>query len=427
MKRNFPLVVIFLSISLHLISNKSLAQWYPFDKRNPTAPFLNSALIVSGSNIVTGNALTTGTSYSIYFTPDTSTVFTASSSNMGGGASNEIPLNIVMCQGSLFTMNQNAVYINHDGGETWGKTTLTDTSYISGKASYIWSDGTDLWAIAPPKVFKSSDAGANWTTFTFNKIDSKVSAFYNYKGVIYTGGKSGIIYSPDNGVTWDTAKTPSTLIGASTFGFALFHGNIYAATSNGIYMETDSGANWTQVFSKNTISITPVGSLLLAGTGSPYDGIYKCDSTGKSWTQINTGLDYSAGYPVLGTISTNGGFIVAGVTDSGSFTSTLSNTIYVSTLSALGIPAGVNTINKPAAEVLLYPNPTTNNATLFLNEVFGKEIKVTMCDMAGKTISTGNYHNTSIIKIDLSKVPAGVYSLHIGDGQNAVTKKLIVQ
>ena len=75
----------------------------------------------------------------------------------------------------------------------------------------------------------------------------------------------------------------------------------------------------------------------------------------------------------------------------------------------------------------VFPNPAENSATLELQGVEGKNIKIELYNLLGESIFTRNYKPTSnfdYYNIDLSSINNGIYNIVLKDGVSISTKKL---
>jgi len=160
-------------------------------------------------------------------------------------------------------------------------------------------------------VFKSTDAGATWSEANPGLSPSYVSALAidpNTPGTLYAGtrlcngytGCSGSVFkSTDAGANWSAANAglPKTahLSGISALALAIdpkTPRTLYVATDGfGVFKSTDAGATWGATgLSGNVLalaidSITP-GTLYAA----TYQGVYKSTDGASSWQAFNAGL-----------------------------------------------------------------------------------------------------------------------------------------
>lgn len=75
-------------------------------------------------------------------------------------------------------------------------------------------------------------------------------------------------------------------------------------------------------------------------------------------------------------------------------------------------------------DVLLYPNPTTNQIALNLGKTH-TSVKVSIFDIVGKQIHSQKYNNTNTISIDTNKYTKGLYLIKIVSENKQATLKFI--
>ena len=75
----------------------------------------------------------------------------------------------------------------------------------------------------------------------------------------------------------------------------------------------------------------------------------------------------------------------------------------------------------------VFPNPAENSATIELQGIEGKNIKIELYNLLGEIVFTKNYKPTSnfdYLNIDLSLINNGIYNLVLKDGESLSAKKL---
>lgn len=82
-----------------------------------------------------------------------------------------------------------------------------------------------------------------------------------------------------------------------------------------------------------------------------------------------------------------------------------------------------------SSQITLFPNPTQNNVTLLLdNEIVGK-VNVKCYNLIGALIMEESFekNSTRVNKtLDISTLPAGMYILHVSNGEAKAVKKLVI-
>ena len=86
---------------------------------------------------------------------------------------------------------------------------------------------------------------------------------------------------------------------------------------------------------------------------------------------------------------------------------------------------GVKELQLPAAEITVFPNPTTG----VLNFKYPMQDNVTtrLADMAGRTIDQQVLQNSSSAVFDVSKYTPGVYLYEVNAGGKRQTGKVIIE
>jgi PKD repeat protein len=110
-------------------------------------------------------------------------------------------------------------------------------------------------------------------------------------------------------------------------------------------------------------------------------------------------------------------------------TSSGGNNVYVDDIN-LGPTIGVDDLNYLNNNVMVYPNPATNNATLVMNLSEARNLTVNIIDLLGKTVFTlgeKNYvEGENKIHLDLSTFASGMYQVRVGDSKIKINKQLVI-
>lgn len=79
-------------------------------------------------------------------------------------------------------------------------------------------------------------------------------------------------------------------------------------------------------------------------------------------------------------------------------------------------------------QLSIYPNPNTGEFNIQFNPRSGEDVSVVVHDIRGRSIYSKNYNNISRFEetVQLNNAQSGVYLLTITDGEQKVTKKIIV-
>ncbi len=192
-----------------------------------------------------------------------------------------------------------------DGGSTWQTTGLSYTAGQKRLVNRLLLDPTNnntLYAATTDGLYKSTDAGVNWSFLTANVyIDMEFKP--GTSNIIYGSTKQGDIYkSTDSGATWTTSLNTSghrTEIAVSADDATVVYAVMAASNSGlyGVYKSTDSGSSFSLIYDSDNL------------LGWRCDGT---DSGGQGWYDLCIAADPNdAGTVFLGGVntwkSTNGG------------------------------------------------------------------------------------------------------------------------
>ena len=163
-------------------------------------------------------------------------------------------------------------------------------------------------------IWKSTDAGVNWTALTDTQVSLAMGALAidpNHHNVIYAGtGEAnnaidsyygaGILKSTNAGASWKNIPGPFTTPFAQHIGaLAVSPGSadtVIAASDGGIYLSIDAGETWKNVLSAATGSAVvfdpsnpstvyaALGDFCGASCGVMGNGVYKSTNGGATWT-----------------------------------------------------------------------------------------------------------------------------------------------
>ena len=131
-------------------------------------------------------------------------------------------------------------------------------------------------------ILKSTDAGATWTNIVgpFGRDYISVIAVHPKGQILLAAAQSGLYRSPDAGATWNSVQTG---VGISVFfdpsdsniAWASI-GNIFGSTRNGVFRSTDAGLTWRPMSGSGTLTLPSanVGRIELAMAPSDPSTLY---------------------------------------------------------------------------------------------------------------------------------------------------------
>lgn len=163
-----------------------------------------------------------------------------------------------------------------------GLPTFQSSPEMTSGGSYLFVDGK----------FRSSNNGESWEEYNYaiDQFNKPTTQFY-FDNKLFSGHNSSgdcILYSTDNGTTWQTPQgVPST---TSVYGFFEFIGTLFAYVPGTVYKSTDLGLNWAPKGSSMgvIVAMTSLGNDLFVTTTT--GGVFKSSDNGETWTQSNNGI-----------------------------------------------------------------------------------------------------------------------------------------
>jgi len=150
-------------------------------------------------------------------------------------------------------------------------------------------------------VFKSTNAGTNWTAVNSGLMGARVNALAidpSTTSTLYAGTIGGVFKSTNGGAGWTSVSSGLTGLSVNVYALAIdasTNATVYAGTLGGVFKSTNGGTSWSAVNSGITntsieaVAIDPsTASTLFVGTDG--GGVFKSTNGGASWTAINSGL-----------------------------------------------------------------------------------------------------------------------------------------
>ncbi|WP_298418426.1 hypothetical protein [uncultured Kordia sp.] len=171
-------------------------------------------------------------------------------------------------------------------------------------------NNASIWYVGAPNggLWKTLDAGANWTPMTDNLPRLGVSAIavdYNNSNIIYiaTGDDDadqtptfGVLKSLDGGITWNTTGLNVNTIGNMNRMTELFidpanSNTLIASSDDGVYTSSDAGVTWSQSLAGINIRdlrIKPGDASIIYCVSNT--AFYRSTDGGANFTQITNGV-----------------------------------------------------------------------------------------------------------------------------------------
>ena len=226
----------------------------------------------------------------------------------------------------------------------------------------------------------------------------------------------------------------SKLDSAGNYIWAKGMGGTGNEVGNSIALDAYGNCYTTGYFSGTADFDPGVGTSNLTSQGSANIFISKLNGAGNFvWAKAVGGTNNDYGLSIA--LDTAGKVYVAGSFNSDSVTfgsTTLTNDttnftsdIFIAKLDTVTIITGNNMIESFGHDILLYPNPATNNLTLSLGSN-NKNVEVTISDITGEIIYTTTATASQKIEVNTNIFAVGIYVVQIQTANFIETKKLII-
>lgn len=180
-----------------------------------------------------------------------------------------------------------------DGNREGQQTNVYSLSQCAAHPNIVYC-GTE-----PGEIYKSVDAGANWSLVTLNEpLGGGVTAICvspTDSNIVYAGSGDFIFQSLDGGVSWNVVLSMSGLSATEI----LVHPNdpqvVLVASYKGLHKSTDGGMSWTQVYTQSCwdIKLRPgTANVLYLLKNNPSQlrcEFFTSTDTGSTFTQQTSG------------------------------------------------------------------------------------------------------------------------------------------
>ncbi|MEI8280476.1 MAG: T9SS type A sorting domain-containing protein [Bacteroidota bacterium] len=397
---------------------------------------LGNGMVVSNVNNVAPAPYTLGTGNTIFYEMDTTSAFQPSTSSLTAGTVNEDVQAFAYSSAisTIFAATKGkGVFKSTDAGINWSPTGSGTGAFINVSVDNATGKLYAVQFTSPTSVTVSTNGGA---LFTADATLGSPNGIYFYGGYMYeympSGLISGIRVSSTASISFTTPTLPTGIDSAQFSGFTAFNGKVYGVGTRGVYATADNGATWTHVFSHNSSTcIMGTDSVLVVGTSD--SGVF-VSLNGTSFKQFSNGLHIGSGYSVTH-LDTNSQYIIATTINGAGSTLFADSAIYVmklrgTTTNSLygGVKTllGVQNVANNAPTISLFPNPATSRVAIEADGITSEHIIVTVCDMIGRTVMTHTFDNANNMQLDLSQISGGLYIVHVNDGTSIVSEKLVL-
>ena len=323
-----------------------------------------------------------------------------------------------------------SIYLTFDNGGSWSTidTVANNMGQVNAFVFRMDNNGTLYTAFrdfsANTGGFKySTDDGASWTliptflagpasyTDPFSALLTSVGDFF------ITTYNEGVFKSSDAGVNW--TKVYNTFV---TLGYLNEHpetSDLYVASFGAVLKSTDNGENWEELepdpwMAMNIMEfeITSDGTFWFANAG----GIFKSTDC-VHWEQIwNVNGKISLDIVEVRDMAIGDNYIYVSARDS---------TVYRKLREDA---SGINDY-KNNLTLHLYPNPANDFVTINLDKIDNSAIRhLSIYDINGRLIFQRDLLNdNNNIKIDITSLKPGFYMVNLNNGEHNFKQKLIIK
>ena len=211
------------------------------------------------------------------------------------------------------------LFRSDDNGDSWSQINIIDLTDVT--ISSFCKNDNYIFVGSRNKIFRSSDNGLHWTQTSYNIWP--VTSMKCIGNNLFVGTDGGeICISTDNGDGWTTLGEHH----GYAYDLAVFNGDLIVSFGSIVYKYSLTDSLWTTLFNSTAISYTydleTNGSNIYYGT---LQGLYMSSDGGANWD--NLGL-YTA---EINSIGISNGYIIAGGSHTGIFTSTNNGTSWLET------------------------------------------------------------------------------------------------
>lgn len=255
----------------------------------------------------------------------------------------------------------------------------------------------------------SVDQGATWTPGVLQGSVTFKDFIYANNNNLVVSCSGGIIYSSDNGSSWNVAVINGETASFITHGqlSKMSNGNLICKSNDNILLSNDHGVNWTMVNTSN-LPLSPVAYMC-----SGMD-IICLSSNGSTSKSTDGGLTFNSLTPLNGVLSlgscmarSDADVYIGGTT-----------TIY----KYIDGPNYLEATDKKSVELVVYPNPANDQVTIRTD--FPEEGQICIYSMDGKCLSNTSFNGIQAT-ISISDLAQGVYLLSYQNDQKTITRTVV--
>ncbi len=305
--------------------------------------------------------------------------------------------------GAVYGSVNGGIYISTNNGKSWS---ISDSGFApkSGVSCFGIMDG-NIFAASDyiQGLFRSSNSGTTWVDVDTGFPSAVVRDFaVNGSDLFAAENGLGVFFSSDSGAEW--AQRNNELTNLSVNAIAINGTNLYVGTEgSGVFLSTNKGESWNQI--NNGLTYLYIDAFEVSGTnifaGTEDSGVFLSKDSGASWIPVNSGFSAN---PCIQSFAIFGGYLFAGMTNSG---------VWRRPLSEMLGSSSVATAPQQSQTLSLYPNPVSHEATISFSSDAASPANVSIYNLLGSevarlydgTLDAGNHSFTW----DASSAMSGAY------------------
>ena len=375
-----------------------------------------------------------GASGTILHTTDGGTTWTpqTSGTTIGLMSIHFVDANNGWAVGSSGGTAQGIILHTSDGGANWAPQTAPNNSNLN--ACYFQDANTGWAAGNTGAIFNTIDGGANWTAQT-NPSSNNIRGthFVNATDGWCVGDAGSIVNTTDGGTTWNTQTSNTTQIFRATHFVNSTRGYAVAVAGTIQFYNLPSISDNATLTPFATLVGTP--SVPQSFTVSGMNLTANIDITAPADFEVS--LSAVSGFgPMVSLSPTN--TVLASTTIyvryNPAASGTSSGTVDLSSTGAttLSIPVSGTAGNagieeNSSTDMQLYPNPTSGELNILLNNDISTTQQVVILDCSGRTVYTENKVPTNNLITIYTDLKPGTYLLQLNRNSSGTVKRFIVK
>lgn len=335
---------------------------------------------------------------------------------------------IITCNNVFVFLAGDGIYRSSDNGTNWTQVITGIPSNNKAISCIASAGGSRLYTSNYITIYKSDDDGSNWNALACAGLPNSagIRTLFGENDFILATSNSGNIFDPLNGIyrSVDGGASFSQVSGKYLPSKFVKRGTTYYAASggDGVIFSTDNGVSWDTLTSEGlyptvnkVLSIETSNNIIYAGTEG---GIRALFTGSNKWINYNRKQFVAHSFSdnaKVNSIAKNGTNVFIGVDAWGG-----TDGIYQRLLNqsvAVNDAAKNNTIH-------VYPNPISNGEELNIVSNSNDLLDIELTNITGATIIKKNSIGSSTIQIE--NLPSGMYFIRLGNEEIQYRQSVIV-